>query len=406
LAAAVAVTDARLQQIFADSTNLVWPLAVACAWLLGEIIFRSTRLPRISTYGVVGFALSYAQLGVLPRPSESAMMLVANIALGLILFEFGYRTNLRWLRTNFWVGVSGLLESLATFAAVYVTAQAFGAGALTSALLAALAMATSPAEVLRVVNEQRSAGQVTERAMHLSALNCVLSVVSFNAVVGFWAFRDSGSVWHAASSSVVVFGVSVALGAAFGMVLPALLRMLGRLEQTATIGFAVAVLVLVALAHVLKMSPVLAALTFGFVVRHRRVTLNPAQRNFGALGDLLCVLLFVFIGATLAWPRVMSGLGLAMAIVAVRFSTKIVGSLLLAHVSGISWRKGSLAGLALSPMSALVMALLVQTRYMGINLMEQLAALAGATLVLVIAGPLLTQLALKWAHEVPEAGEG
>ncbi|HET9643280.1 MAG TPA: cation:proton antiporter [Burkholderiaceae bacterium] len=402
----MAVTEGTLLQNFAESTNLVWPLAVACAWLLGELIFRATRLPRISTYGLVGFGLSYAQLGVLPRPSESAMMLMANIALGLILFEFGYRTNLRWLRINFWVGVSGLLESLATFAAVYFTAQAFGAGTLTAALLAALAMATSPAEVLRVVNEQRSAGQVTERAMHLSALNCVLSVVIFNAVVGFWAFRDSGSLWHAASSSVVVFGVSVALGAAFGIVLPALLRVLGRLEQTATIGFAVGVLVLVAFAHALKMSPVLAALTFGFVVRHRRVTLNPAQRNFGALGDLLCVLLFVFIGATLAWPRVMSGLGLAMAIVAVRFLTKVVGSLLLAHVSGISWRKGSLAGLALSPMSALVMALLVQTRYMGINLMEQLAALAGATLVLGIAGPLLTQLALKWAHEVPEAGEG
>jgi Kef-type K+ transport system membrane component KefB len=392
-----------MQEFLVEAANLAWPLAVGLAWVLGEFAARTIHLPRISTYGLVGFALSHAQIGLLPRPSESSVMLVANIAMGLILFEFGYRTNLRWLRTNQWVGATGLLESLATFFAVYGVSSLFGAGPLTGALLAALAMATSPAEVLRVVNEQRSSGQVTERAMHLSALNCMLSVVVFNAVVGFWAYRSSGSVWHAVSSSVVVFAASAAMGGVFGVVLPALLRGLGQLERTATIGFAVSVMVLIALAHSMKMSPVLAALTFGFVVRHRRVTLNPAQRNFGALGDLLCVLLFVFMGATLAWPRVASGIGLALVIVAVRFAAKVLGSLAFARLSGISWRKGALAGLALSPMSALVIALLVQTRYMGVNLMDQLAPLAGATLVLGIAGPVLTQLALKWAHEVPEA---
>ena len=391
-----------MQEFLAQASQLIWPLVLALAWVLGELGFRRAGLPRICSYALVGFALSHTQIGLLPKPGESAMMLVANLALSLVLFEFGFRINLRWLRSNPWLGLSGLLESLATFLAVYAVARLFDNGPLVCALLAALAVATSPAELLHVVNEQRSAGQVTERAMHLSAVNCVLSVLIFNAVIGFWAFRSSGSLWHAASSSLAVLAVSAGLGALFALLVPPLLRALGPMEATATLGFALAVTVLTALAHALKMSPVLAALAFGLLVRHHRVSLQPAQRNFGPLGELLTVLLFVFIGATLAWTRVASGLQLALAIVAVRFAAKMAAPLLFSRLSGTSWRKGALAGLALSPMSALVIALLVQTRYMGINLMEQLAPLAGATLLMGLLGPVLAQLALTWARELPD----
>lgn len=383
------------------AADLAWPMAIAAAWVLGEMASRATRLPRISLYVLVGFLLSHAQVGLLPRPSESGMLLVADVALGLILFEFGYRINLRWLRVNQWVGASGLLASVMTFFAVHWLAGAFGMDPLAGALLAALAMATSPAEVLRVVNEQRGSGQVTERALHLAALNCVLAVFVFNVVIGLWSYQNFGSVSQAVSTSLLVLAVSTSLGVVFGFAVPALLRQLGPLGPRATIGLAIAVLLIVALAQALQASPVLAALTFGLAARHRRVALDPAQRNFGALGDLLTVLLFVFVGATLAWSRVAEGLGLALALVGTRLLTQVGATLLFARVSGISWRKGVLTGLALSPMSALVIVLLVHARTRGIDLMDQLAPLAGATLILGLTGPLLTQLALRWAHEAP-----
>lgn len=394
-----------MQGLLALAGDLAWPLAIALAWALGELVHRTIRLPRISLYGLVGFVLAQAQGGLLPRPSESSVLVLANIGMGLILFEFGYRINVRWFRANPWLGVGGLLESLGTLAAVYAVALHFGMAPLTAGLLAALAVATSPAEVLRVVNEQRSSGQVTERAMHLTALNCVVAVFCFNVTVGLWSFESSGQAGQAISRSLVVLLVSTVLGAAFGVAVPALLRALGDVGDSATIGFAVAVILLAALAHGLKMSPVIACLVFGLVVRHRRLTLSPAQRNFGALGDLLTVLLFVFVGAALAWPRVASGIGLALAVIGVRLLTKIGVTTLLARAGGLSWRKGLLAGLALSPMSALVIVLLVHSRYMGIDLMDQLAPLAAATLLLDLAGPVLTQLALQWAGETPETRE-
>ncbi|WP_420474614.1 cation:proton antiporter [Noviherbaspirillum sp. ST9] len=382
--------------------DLVWPFSIAVAWVLGELAHRVAGLPRITIYALTGFLLSHTQAGLLPMPGESAAMLFANIAFGLILFEFGYRINLRWLRTNPWIAASGIVEAGATFAAVFAVAELAGMAPLPGMLLASLAMASSPAEILRVVNEQRSAGQVTERALHLSALNCVLAVFVFNIIVGLWTFQHSGSLLGAVSNSIVLLLVSGSMGVLFGVTVPGLLRKMGTLGGDATVAFAVAVILLCALAQALKMSPVLAALTFGFVTRHRRVTLGQAQRNFGALGDMLTVLLFVFIGATLAWPRIAAGIGTAAAIVGVRLVAKLVGVTLFARASGTSWRKGLLSALSLSPMSVLVLAMLVRTHAMGIDLLDHLAPLAAATLFLAIAGPLLTQWALKLAGETPE----
>lgn len=381
-------------------------MAVALAWVAGELGHRWTGLPRISLYGVVGFALGSPQLGLLPQASSEPVMLVANVAFGLILFEFGYRINLRWLRTNPWIGITAVLEAALTFGAVYFLALAFNMPVLTSLLLASLAMSTSPAALMRVINEQRSSGQVTERILHLTAVNCVLAVFTFKVIVGFWTFQTSGNVLQAISNSVVLLAVSVGLGAAFGVGVPALLRRFGRLSRDATVGFAIGVILVVAIAHTLKFSPVLASLTFGLVARHRRVVLSQTQRNFGALGELLAIVLFVFVATTISSQRVWVGLGLGMLLILVRMLIKVIVVGGLARVSGMSWRKGVLTGLAMAPMSVFVILLLEQARYLGIDLIDQLAPLAAATLVLELLGPIVTQRALVAAGESGEPEEG
>lgn len=388
-----------------SAADLVWPLAFALAWVLGELGHRFTGLPRVCVYALAGFAASYWQAGLLPRVADSTMLMLANIAFGLILFEFGYRINLRWLRTNYWIGVSGLLEAGLTFLLVFLAAYAFGVPTLSAMLLAALAIPTSPVELMRVVNERRASGQLTERALHLSALNCFLAVFAFNIVVGLWTFESSGNVWGAVSSSLLVLVGSGVLGALFGLVVPALLRKLGNLSTDSTLVFALAVILLAALAQTFKLSPLLAALTFGCVARHRRIAFNQTQRNFGVLGDLLTVLLFVVIGASLSWTRVYDGLLVGAALVVARLAGKLVGTAVFARVSGTSWRKGVLTGFALSPLSVLVILLLLQTRQLGIDLLDQLAPLSAAALLLAVAGPIMAQTALKLAHETAEEEE-
>jgi Kef-type K+ transport system membrane component KefB len=184
-----------------------------------------------------------------------------------------------------------------------------------------------------------------------------------------------------------------------------LLRHFGRLSRDATVGFAIGVILVVAAAHTLKVSPVLASLTFGFVARHRRVVLNQTQRNFGALGELLAIVLFVFVATTISLQRVWVGLGLGMLLILIRMLVKVIVVGGFARVSGISWRKGVLTGLAMAPMSVFVILLLEQARYLGIDLIDQLAPLAAATLVLELVGPIATQRALAAAGESGEPAE-
>lgn len=380
-------------------SQIAWPMALAIAWLAGEFGHRWLALPRISSYGIAGFIMAASQGGFLSDPRGGSIALLADMAFALILFELGYRINLAWLRANPWLGITSVVEASCTFYAVFLVAQAFSVPLMPALLLSALAMSTSPAAVLRVVNEARSSGQVTERTLHLSAFNCVLALVVFKAVVGYSVLASAGSIFQAVWSSLVVVLVSAGMGALFGVAVPGLLRFLGGLGRNATVVFALAVLLLTATTAAFKFSPLLAALAFGLVARHRRVLLSQVQRNFGALGDLLTVLLFVFVGATLDWRQALAGVELALAVVAARLLAKTLATTLFARLSGVTWRKGALTGLALTPLSAFAILLLEQTRYLKLDLLDQVAGVIAMALFLEVLGPLMTRWALVWAGE-------
>lgn len=391
-----------MPDLFQILTDLSWPVAICLAWLAGEYGQRWTGLPKISFYGIVGFMLASSQIGVLPQSVSGIVLVMADVAFGLILFELGYRINLRWLRTNPWFGAAALCESLGTFAAIYLVALAFNTSTMTALMLAALGMSTSPATVVRVVNEMRSSGQVTERVLHLTALNCVLSVFTFNIIIGFWIFRSSDDIGDATLNSLVALLLSAVTGAVFGLVVPAVLRHMDNLSKDATVGFALAVILLVAVTYSTQLSPVVATLAFGLTARHRRVAFGQAQRNFGALGELLTVLLFVYAASTLDWRTITDGTALALAVVVVRQLTKVAGVTAFSELSGISWRKGALTGMALAPVSVFVILLMEHARLRGINLAEELRAMAGVTLLLEVFGPIVIQRALVWAKETRE----
>jgi len=385
--------------------QLAWPLALVLSWMAGEFLYRWTGLPRISVYGLAGFAFGNLAQDLLAPSDSASFLLLANLGFGLILFELGYRINLRWLRANPWIVATSLCESLLTFAALYAVARAFGMPAAAASLLGALGMASSPAGLVRTLNEQRAAGQVTERVLHLAALNCVLAVFLFNAIVGFRVFQASGQLGHAATVSLLVLATSALLGCLFGVLVPLWLRSMGRAGADATLPYALAVLLLVTVTHVLALSPVLAALAFGLVARHRRSALGVAQRNFGALGDLLSVLLFVFAASTLKWEHVADGLALGVLLALVRLVVKTAVCTVFARVSGISLRKGALSGLALAPMGVFAILLVEQARRLGVDLFDSLVPLAAIALVLQLVGPLLAQRAVIAAHETHHAKE-
>ena len=381
-----------------------WPLMLLAAWLGGEWLYRRWRLPRVSAYGVIGLVLGGAGLsqGV---ASPAALSFLANAALALMLFELGYRINPRWLRHNPWVLVAGIVQAALTFAASMWVAGAFGLGMDQRLVLAALCVAISPAAVMRVTHELRSSGQVTERLLHLCALNCLIAALLLKLVVGYWHLETSGDLSRAAFDSLYVIGLSLVVGAVFGFLAPTLNR-LTTSSQSTTVTFTILVLLLSGLALSLHLSGLLAALAFGAVARERRIMLSHAQRDFGGLGDLLAVFLFVFVGSLFSWSGMFASLLLGMALMGARTAVHVFVNAAVARVSGTTFRKGALTGISLMPMSVFALVLLEESRLYGFNLADQiLPVLAGMLVLLEVIGPLATQRALLWAREARPAEE-
>jgi Kef-type K+ transport system membrane component KefB len=379
--------------------SVAWPLVLLLAWFLAELLFERWHIPRVTSYVAVGLIGGLVNLPGLTT-DVPGLPFLANVALSLVLFELGYRINLRWFRHNPWMLALGVVESIVTFVAIYWVSGWFDLPVDHRLIIAALSISASPAGVVRVANELRSAGQVTERVLHLCAINCILSVVALKLVVGYWYLSTSGDLVMAAFGSMYVVATSVAIGALLGVAVPWLLRQRNTHERGVTVVFALAVLLLTTAAYGLKLSPLLAALSFGIVARERRVHLTNAQRDFGTAGDLLSVFLFVYIASLLNWADVGAGMLMGLLLIAVRTASKVGCNLVAARLSGITERKGLLTGLALTPMSAFAILLLEQSRLYGFApAVEVLSAMAGMMVVQELLGPVVTQRALMTAHE-------
>ena len=380
-----------------------WPLMLLAAWGVGEWLFRRHGFPRVSAYGAVGLVLSGIGLSQGAAP-PAALGFLANTALALTLFELGYRVNPRWLGHNPWLLVTGIMQALLTFGMVMWVAGAFGIAMDQRLVLAALCVATSPAAVMRVTHELHSSGQVTERLLHLCVLNCLIAVLLLKLVVGYWHLETSGDLGKAAFNSIYVLALSLVAGAAFGFVAPWLNR-LATSSQGTTVTFAMLVLLLTGVTQTLHLSPLLAALAFGAVARERRIILSPAQRNFGALGDVLTVFLFVFVGSLLSWNGLLGGLLLGISVLLVRSASHTLVNVSVARASGTTFRKGALTGLALMPMSAFAMLLLEESRLYGLDLArESLPMFVGLLVLLEVIAPVVTQRALVAAGEARPDG--
>ncbi|MCB2016813.1 MAG: cation:proton antiporter [Hydrogenophaga sp.] len=378
---------------------MAWPLVLLVAWFLGERLHELLGLPRVSSYVAVGLVASLVNLPGL-TDAVPGLPFLANVALSLILFELGYRIHLGWFRHNPWVLFLGVVESLLTFAAVYWVTGYFELATNMRLIVASLSVSASPAGIVRVANELRSAGQVTERVLHLCAINCLLAVLALKLVVGYWHLSTSGDLVRAAYGSVHVLATSIMVGALLGLVIPALLRAQRIQDRDVTMVFALAVVLLTTMSYGLKLSPLLAALSFGIVARERRVHLTNAQRGFGTAGDLLTLFLFVYIAALLDWSGMRQGVALGLALIVVRTASKLLCNVAAARLSGSTERKGVLTGLALMPMSAYAILLLEQSRLYGFEPAREVLAMLGFMMLMQeLLGPMVTQRALHAAHE-------
>jgi len=388
-------------------TFLVGALLLA-GLLCGELARRVLGLPRIVGYALAGILLGPQVSGLLGPGALGNARVLIDLSLGLIVFELGHRLDYQWLRRNRWLFAAAIAESVFCFWAIHAALLAFGFAPLLAASAAAIGTATSPAVVLLVAHELRSAGQVTERMLLFTAVNCVFAYVVLTLLLPFLHLEHAMDWSHALLHPAYLLGGSALAGAAGGVLLLWLARWVGKREDRQFILLVSVVVLAVGAARNLNLSVVVTLITLGLLARNldRRHVLLPLRFGYG--GQLFFVILFVLTGASLQFAPLATVGAVVAAFIAARFLGKALALLAFGRLSGVSVANAGLLSLALLPMSGMAVVMVLDTAALYPEFGGSLAAVVlSAVAVLELLGPIATQFALKHAGEAdPAAAAG
>jgi len=381
--------------------QLLWlGIVLLTATLLGEVVDRLFRLPRILGYLIAGAALGPQATGLLSAAEVRALRPFFEVAMGIVLFELGSRVDLGWLRRNPWLLLTSGLESALAFTAVFGLLLLVGTSPLIAAAAGAIAMATSPAVVLTVAREERAQGQVTNRLQLLTALNSMYSFVVFGILFAWLHLEGRGAIGLVALHPLYIVLGSALLALVAAKALLLLLARLGPRGDVQTISAVAVVIVTVSVAMTLNLSVVMAMLGLGILTRALDRDRRFLAVSFGYVGQLFVIALFALTGTVLPLDFGATALAAGIGLAAARALGKAVAVVGLARPSGLSHRKASLLAVGLLPMSGVAVVMAHEAGAILPGFEPQLGAVVlAAVLVLELLGPLAVQFALRRAGD-------
>jgi Kef-type K+ transport system membrane component KefB len=258
------------------------------------------RIPEVTGYLLAGVALGPSVMGWITPENLSALEVLSEVALGLILFSIGTVFELeRFMRVFQSLSRIVLWEASLTAVVVALGLIAAGQNWHVAVLLGTMAMETAAASTLMVMREYNSQGPITELLTGLFALDNLLCLVAFSAVVAAIQMSLGTNtlfetlfplVWQIVGSSAVGYVIGFLLSIWSPQVIE-------HGEQL--ILLAGCVLLGVGVANALGLSPMVTNLAMGATM----VNLSRHSRNlFSALSHTdppLYAIFFVLAGAEL-----------------------------------------------------------------------------------------------------------
>jgi len=389
-----------------------WPLAAGglpwfavlllAALLAGEWLRIRLGLPRLLGWTACGFAAGAAGLDASTIPGVRSLL---DVAVGMVLFELGQRVDYGWLRRNPWLLATSFAESALGFAAALGILLLLGTPPLLAATAAAIGIATSPAVALTLARDLRAQGQVTERMLMLTALNCTYAFLAASMLLA-WQHSEYRGDWRVTlAHPLYLIGVSLLVAAAFAQATLALLGRLARRADAQAVCVVAMVVTAVGTAELLRGSVTLALLAFGALARAWDEDRRFVALDSGRIGQIAVILLVTLTAAMLEFRVLWIAAPAGAALLAARWAGKALGLFLFARPSGLPLRKASLLALTLMPMSGVSMVIAHDTARLFPELGAFLAAIVlAATALLELLGPLAAHFALVRAREAdPDA---
>lgn len=387
--------------------DLLWYGALLLAGeITGIAVHRWLRLPRLIGWVAVGLIVGPSVTGALDNETLASLSGVLNVAIGMVLFELGQRVDLSWLRRNPWLLGTSILESGLSFAAMFFVLRLLETPPLVAAVAAALGVTTAPAVVLALVRDLRAQGQVTERMLLFTALNSIYTFITVSILLASLA-REYRGDWISilGHPSYLVLG-SLLFAAVFASMTLRLLRLLGHRQESQFICVIGLVAVAVWGALALKLSVALALLGYGTMVRTFDTERHFVSLNFGRVGRIFLVLLFVLTAASLDLRLLPAGALGGLALVLARFAGKSLGVFALARKSGLTLQKAWYLSIGLLPKAGVTIILVHEVNAMYPQFGPALATIVVSSIVILeLIGIPLASYALKQSKEAFEEGQ-
>lgn len=378
-------------------------LLLVAGALAGEVIARTSRLPRLVGYTAAGCVVAWAGMGP-DMPLSGMPRLVVDVALALLLFEIGSRVRLRWLRFNLALLWTSVAEAGLSAAAVFAVLYWLDVPTLAAMCCAALAMPSSAAVAGRVAMELGAEGQVTDRMILLTALNTLFAVLALTLLEALWHAGKAPNVPAALLHLAQSFLGSLLLAALLAAVVGVVARRLDLNNESSVLLVLGLVVLAIGAARAAGLSTLLVPLLAGLLLRNLSERPWVWPRHFGTAGGVVVLMLFVIVGASWS-PAVLAAGGLAaLALLAARGLAKGMAVVALARPAGSTLRQGVALAVTLMPLSATTLVMLSEVYASAPALAAKVMPIAiTAVAVLELLGPVGVQLALRFAGDLPPA---
>src|SRR6184192_1476424 len=212
------------------------------AYVGGELA-RRARLPRLTGYLLVGFAVGPAWLGLVRREEVEALGLIEDAAMALIAFAAGAELTLDRLRQGR-VALARLATGAVVFPSLAVTLvlisvsawfpltrhQPVGDAMVVALVLGTLAAASSPAVTMAMMSELDAHGPVARALLGITVVKDVAVVLLFALVLAVGKALTSAGALNVAVAGTAILQLlgSAAAGTLLGYALGQYLGLVRR----------------------------------------------------------------------------------------------------------------------------------------------------------------------------------
>lgn len=380
-------------------TTTLFSLIVLLGLVGGELVGKIRFFPRIFGYIAVGFIIGPGALNLVESSILEQSRLFIDISLGLILFEIGHYLDFSWLRHDRYLLLMSSAESGLTFILVLLALFILGLPWLPAALVATIAIVTSPAVLIMVTHDLNAHGPVTRRTLTLTSLNNLWGLIIFTALLPFVKLNTVPLIQVLIHIVYHLFGAIILALVMFGVTL--LLALLtGKNAGKQFVLFIGMTVLAIGLARMFHLSTMLTLFIFGMAARNLDWKHYLTAVDFGAVARFFLIILFVLTGIYLQLGGIWQETLAVVVFIAIRFAAKFTGIILFAKASRLTWQQTWSIGLALTPMAGVALGM----SFMLINLNPELGSgmvtiVSAVLAILNLFGPVIAQWAFLKAGE-------